>query len=95
MLSQLSRYGTVRKLQVDDVRMTVTTRWHIEGSIIKGTVRSAPLEFDTHIEVDSAEPPEVIATMLRVAEQTCYVVQSLRATINKTFSLNGRPLALD
>jgi hypothetical protein len=95
MLSQLSRYGTVRKLKVDDVRMSVTTRWHIEGSIIAGSVRSEPLEFDTHIAVESSEPPELIATMLRVAEQTCYVVQSLRATINKTFSLNGRPLKLD
>jgi hypothetical protein len=94
MLSQLSRYGTVRKLQVDDVRMSVTTRWHIEGSIIAGTVRSQPLEFDLHIAVESPEPAEKVATMLRVAEQTCYVVQSLRAPLNKTYSLNGRPLEL-
>jgi hypothetical protein len=95
MLSQLSRYGTVRKLKVDDARMSVTVRWHIEGSIIAGTVRSQPLEFDTHIAVVSPESPATVATMLGVAEQTCYIVQSLRVTLNKTFTLNGEPLLLD
>lgn len=94
MLSQLSRYGTIHKLQIDDIRMSVTTRFHIEGSVLADTLQSRPLEFDSRIEVDSPEPPERIARLLRTAENSCYVMQSLRlpVRVNRSFALNGEAM---
>jgi len=94
MLSQVSRYGTIHKLQIDDVRMQVTTRFHIEGSVLADTLESKPLEFDSRIEVHSPEPPERIARLLLTAENSCYVMQSLvrPVHVNRSFTLNGRPL---
>ena len=92
MLSQVSRYGIIHKLQIDDVRMYVTTRFHIEGSVLADTLQSKPLEFDSRIEIDSPEPPERIARLLRTAENSCYVMQSLLLPVhvNRSFTLNGR-----
>lgn len=94
MLTQLSRSGTVLKLRLDSVRMRVTTRFHIEGSIMKGTLGSRPLEFDAQVELDSPESPEALARLVRIAEQSCYVVQSLLrpVQVNRSVVVNGRPL---
>lgn len=92
MLSQISRYGRVHKLRIDDVRMRITTRFHIEGSVLADTLQSRPLQFDTRVEIDSPEPPERIASLLRTAENSCYVVQSLLQPvhIHRSFTLNGQ-----
>lgn len=84
------------KLKVDDARVHVTTRFHIEGSTLAGTVQSRALEFDCRVTVTSPEPPEKIAHLIRVSEQTCFVMQSLLSpvTINSNTILNGQPLRL-
>jgi uncharacterized OsmC-like protein len=82
------------KLRVDDARVHVTTRFHIEGSTLAGTVRSHALEFDCRVSIASPEPAEKIAHLIRVSEQTCFVVQSLvrPVKVNSSATLNGRPL---
>lgn len=94
MLTQLSRCGTVLKLQLDDVRVHVITRFHIEGSIFKGTLASEPLEFDSRIEIQSAEPEEQIRQLVTIAENSCYVMQSVakQVKVNRSFELNGQAL---
>ncbi len=96
MLTQLSRCGTVLKLQLDDVHVHVTTRFHIEGSIFKGTLVSEPLEFDSRIEIQSSEPEEQIQQLVTIAENSCYVMQSVArpVTVNRSFALNGHELEL-
>jgi hypothetical protein len=81
-------------LKVDDARVHVTTRFHIEGSTLAGTVQSRALEFDCRVTVASPEPPERIAHLIRVSEQTCFVMQSLVSSvkINASTMLNGQPL---
>ena len=72
----------------------MATRFHIEGSALAGTIRSHPLEFDSRVTVASPEPPEKIAHLVRVGENSCYVMQSLLAPVrvNTTTTLNGQPL---
>lgn len=91
MLTQLSRSGQVLKLRIDDVRMQVTTRFHIQGSILKGTLASRPLEFDATIELDSQESRKELVRLLRVAEESCYVLQSLLAPVRvkSSYIVNG------
>ena len=82
------------KLQIDDMRVHVATRFHIEGSVLAGTIRSHPLEFDSRVTVTSPEPPEKIAHLVRVSENSCYVMQSLLTPVkvNGSATLNGEPL---
>jgi hypothetical protein len=72
----------------------VATRFHIEGSALAGTIRSHPLEFDSRVTVASPEPPEKIAHLVRIGENSCYVLQSLLTPVkvNTTATLNGQPL---
>jgi hypothetical protein len=72
----------------------VATRFHIEGSVLAGTIRSQPLEFDSRVTVASPEPPEKIANLIRVGEASCYVLQSLLppVKVNGSATLNGAPL---
>lgn len=83
-------------MKIDDARVHVTTRFHIEGSTLAGTVQSRALEFDCRVTVTSPEPPERIAHLIRVSEQTCFVMQSLvgPVKVNSSTTLNGRPLAV-
>jgi hypothetical protein len=92
----LSLYGTILKIHVEDVRMHVTTRFHIEGSALKGTIEGRPLGFDVRVELESSEPPERVANLLRTAEASCYVLQSLLrpVEVNRAFVLNGAPREL-
>ena len=71
--------------------MSVTTRFHIEGSVLAGTLASRALEFDTYIELESPESRGALAQLVRVAEQSCYVLQSLLAPVrvNRSVVVNG------
>ncbi len=83
-------------MQVEDIRVHVTTRFHIEGSALAGTLRSEARDFDCRIIVKSPEPPEKIARLIRVGENSYYVLQSLLkpVKVNSSVTLNGTPLAL-
>jgi len=76
------------------VQVHVATRFHIEGSALAGTIRSHPLEFDSRVTVTSPEPPEKITHLVRVSENSCYVMQSLLTPVkvNSSATLNGQPL---
>lgn len=78
-------------MTLDDVKVNIGTRFHIEGSALKGTIRGGPLEFLCDVKVASSEPPERIAHLLQVSENSCYVMQSLMqpVTFKNTVSLNG------
>ena len=94
-MTQISRFGKILKLRLDDVRLHVTTRFRIEGSALAGTIRSQALEFDSQVTVSSPEPPEKITHLLRISEQSCYVMQSLLhpVRVNTSATLNGQPLS--
>jgi len=81
-------------LEIDDVRVHVTTRFHIEGSALAGTIQSRPLEFDSRVTVQSPESSETIARLIRISEQSCFVMQSLLAPVkvNSSATLNDQPL---
>ncbi len=82
------------KIQLDDVRINITTRFHKEGSVLAGTMQGRPLEFDCRMTVKSSEPSEKVAHMIRMADDGCFVLQSLlnRVTVSRSFALNGQDL---
>jgi hypothetical protein len=97
MLTQLSRFGKITKLNVRSIRLKQTTRFFMKGSALAGTLRGGSLGLETEIEVESSEPPEKIRHLIKMGEQTCFTLQSLINPVptKTTLKLNGAPLTLD
>jgi OsmC-like protein len=93
-MTQVSRYGHMLKMRVDHARMHVTARYRVEGSVLNDTVQAQMVGVETRLELDSPEPPEKIARLVRNAERGCFVMQGLLqpVPIAATTVLNGQPL---
>ncbi len=97
MLTQLSRYGTIAKLDVKSIRLKQVTRFFMKGSALQGTMRGGALGLESQIEVESSEPPEKIRHLIRMGEQTCFTLQSMinPVPVKTSVTLNGEPLSLE
>jgi hypothetical protein len=82
------------KIRVQKARVHVTMRNKQEGSVIQGSVKAACLGVETRLELESDEPAERVATLVRTAERGCYTMQALLAPVELSTSvtLNGAPL---
>ena len=82
------------KVAVNKARVHVTMRNKQEGSVLQGTVKATCLGIDTRVEIESDEPPERVAAMVRNAEHGCFTMQALLEPVRFTtaVSLNGLPL---
>ncbi len=81
------------KIEVRKARVYVGMRNKQEGSVLQGTVEARCLGIETRLDLESDEPPERIAALLRNAEHGCYTMQALLAPVEFTRSvrLNGAP----
>ena len=97
MLTQLSRFGTMTKLDVKSIRLKQITRFFMKGSALQGTMRGGAIGLESQIEVASSEPPEKIRHLIKMGEQTCFTLQSLinPVPVKTSVTLNGEPLALE
>lgn len=85
------------KLKVKKARAHVTMRNKTEGSVLQGTVKSTCLGVDTRLEIESDEPGEKIAELVRYAENGCFTLQALigNPPVTTTVIVNGQPLAAE
>jgi len=97
MLTQLSRFGRIARLDVRSIKLKQVTRFFMKGSALDGSLRGGSLGLETQIEVESSEPPEKIRHLVRMGEQTCFTLQSLvnPVPVKTSVTLNGTPLTLD
>lgn len=79
------------KTKIDRARVYVKARFKSEGSVLRETVQAEGVGFETHCELESAEPREKVAAVVRNAENGCYVMQTiLKPTrVERKFTLNG------
>ena len=96
MLTQLSRFGTITKMNIKAIRLKQITRFFMKGSALQGTLRGGSLGLETHIEIKADEPPEKIRHLVQMGEQTCFTLQSLihPVPVKTAVTLNGEPLAV-
>lgn len=96
MLTQLSRFGKITNLNVKSIRLRQITRFFMKGSALQGTLQGGALGLETHIEVESSEPPEKIRHLIKMGEQTCFTLQSLINPVptKTSVTLNGEPLEI-
>jgi len=94
-MTQVSRYGHMLKMRVDRMRMHVTARYRVDGSVLNDTVQARMVGVETRLELESPDAPEKIARLVRNAERGCFVMQGLRepVPIQSATVLNGQPLS--
>jgi hypothetical protein len=93
-MTQVARYGHMLRVNVTKMTMRVTARFGVSGSVLNDTIEGEMLGADTTLELESPDPPEQIARVIRNAERGCFVRQALMkpVPIIGTTLLNGRPL---
>ena len=71
--------------------------YFLKGSVLKGTVESGCTAVRTHFVVESDEPGEKVAALIRNAKQGCFAENMVTAAVplTSTIELNGSPLSLD
>ena len=83
-MTQVSRYGHMLKVTVKRMRMHVTARYRVDGSVLNDTVEGRMLGAETTLEIDSPAPPERVAKVVRNAERGCFVMQALQHPVPVT-----------
>ena len=76
-----------------NVRIKVTARYHREGSVLAGTAQALCDSIKTELALDSDEPPERVAQLIKMAEATCFTLAALRnpAPVALEATVNGQP----
>ncbi len=94
-MTQVSRYGHMLKVNVGQMRMRVKATYRVTGSVLNDTIQGEMVGAQTVLEVESPDPPEKVARVIRNAERGCFVMQALLrpVPINSRTLLNGEPLA--
>ena len=79
------------KTHIAKAKVFVKARFKSEGSVLRETVQAVGLGFETHCKLESGEPAEKVAAVIRNAEKGCYVMQTiLKPTpVERKFTLNG------
>lgn len=82
------------KMRVDKARMHIVARYRVQGSVLNDTVQAEVVGVETRLELESPEPPEKIARLVRNAERGCFVMQGLikPVPISAVTVLNGKAL---
>lgn len=94
MLTQIVRYGRMLKVDLKSAKCRVRAHWSSEGSVFQGTITSTCHAIETFVEIESDDPPERVAALVRNAEGGCYAHSSLQKPVRvlATAMLNGEPL---
>jgi hypothetical protein len=93
-MTQVSRYGHMLKVTVTRMRMHVTARFRVTGSVLNDTIEGAMLGAETRLDLESPDTPERVARVVRNAERGCFVMQALLKPVPVTGRtvLNGASL---
>lgn len=96
-MTQLSRLGEARKIEFTKAKIAQVARYFREGSALAGTMVGGPDLLETQIDIESNEPVARVRELVKLAEQTCYALQTLIGTmpVESTATLNGEAIALD
>ena len=97
MLTQLSRFGEITKLNLKAIRLKQITRFFMKGSALQGTLRGGSLGLETQIEIEADETPDKIRHLIQMGEQTCFTLQSLihPVPVKTSVTLNGEALVME
>ena len=84
------------KLTIRKASCHVEGDYLLSGSVLKGTVSVRHKGFRTHLEVESDEPRDKLAHLIRCAKNGCFAEQLIvqPVPLQSTVVVNGEPLPL-
>lgn len=80
------------KKTIDRAECDVDFDWFLEGSVLKGTVRSGATACRTRLVIDSPEDEADIMRIVHLAKQGCFAEQLIMAPVrlDSTIVVNGQ-----
>jgi len=84
------------KLELKQVHVDQVMRFFRKGSILGGTIQSGSLGIEVRVDVESDEPTDKIARLVRVAQESCFTHGAIAnpVSVETNVRLNGQPLEL-
>ena len=84
------------KLELKQVHVDQVMRFFRKGSILGGTIQSGSLGIEVRVDVESDEPGDKIAHLVRVARESCFTHGAIAnpVPVDTNVRLNGQPLEL-
>ena len=81
------------KMKVGGATCRVVFRKHLSGSVIKGTVFNRWESIATHLKVDSDEPADRLAHLIRNAKAGCFAegLITQQVPLHSHVEVNGKP----
>jgi uncharacterized OsmC-like protein len=94
LLTQVVRYALMLRKTITKLECDAEFDSHIDGSVLKGDVQASVTEFRIHIRLESPEPDEEIARVIRLAKRGCYAEALVQTAVPmvSTCEVNGREL---
>jgi hypothetical protein len=91
LMTQIERCAKMMKVELADVQAEQEIQFFRTGSILAGTILSSATTMTLRIGVDSAEPAERIAEVVRLAQAACYAhgTLSVPVEVKTELSVNG------
>jgi organic hydroperoxide reductase OsmC/OhrA len=92
----VSQVAAKKKLVLEQKRVKVVARFHEQGSVLRGTREAGCEGFDVEISLESHEPAEEIAELMRLAHRMCFTEAALTGEVKLATRhlLNGIPLSV-
>ena len=85
------------KKRVTGASVRVEFDLYLGGSVMAGTVAGGATAVKSHLTIDSPEPPEEIARLVRLAKQGCFAEQMIRRAMPliSTYVVNGQETTVE
>ena len=82
------------KVELKHVHIDQVMRFFGKGSILGGTIQSGSLGIEVQVDVESDEPRDKIAHLVRVAQESCFTHGAIAnpVPVEMDVRLNGQPL---
>jgi hypothetical protein len=85
------------KMEVSGAKCRVTFRKHLGGSVLKGTVFNRWENVTTYLQLDSDEPQDRLAHLIRNAKAGCFAegLITQQVPLVSHVEVNGKPFPLE
>jgi len=85
------------KMKVSDATCRVVLRKHLGGSVLKGTVFNRWEGVTTHLKVQSDEPAERLAHLIKNAKAGCFAegLITQEVPLHSHIEVNGKPFHIE
>jgi predicted nucleic acid-binding protein len=78
MFSQLTRYASQLDIEIEDAEMDIRMTYDTRGKLLLAVVSPACRELTYVFRIKSPAPSEKVRELLRMIEQGCHTINSLK-----------------